>query len=79
MFDQAKAQTAIHQIHQGLGALSQAFDSENTDGWLSWPPVPLDMMLIANVRLRAIQQMGVALELDFVHFGVFGPIFTDFG
>ncbi|MCP4542505.1 MAG: hypothetical protein GY832_35745 [Chloroflexi bacterium] len=62
MFDQTKAQAAIHQIHEGLQALSQTFDQEDTDGWLSWPPVALDMMLIANVRLQAIQQMGVALE-----------------
>ncbi|MCP4540488.1 MAG: hypothetical protein GY832_25400 [Chloroflexi bacterium] len=62
MFDQAEAQAAIHQIHQGLQALSQAFDSEDIDGWLSWPPVALDMMLIGNARLQAIQQMEVALE-----------------
>jgi hypothetical protein len=62
MFDHDKAQTAIRQIYQGLQALSQAFASEDGDGWLSLPPVALDMMLIANARLQAIQQIGVALE-----------------
>ena len=62
MFDQDKAQAAIQQIHQGLQALNQAFVSEDADEWLSWPPVALDMMIIANARLEAIQQIGVALE-----------------
>jgi hypothetical protein len=64
MFDQDKAESAVQQIHQGLQALNQAFASEDADEWLSWPPVALDMMLIANARLEAIQEMGVALEED---------------
>ncbi|GEM_PF-6931318 len=62
MLDQDKAQAAIHQIYQGLQDLSQAFDSEDVGGWLSWPPVALDMMIITNARLRAIQQIGAALD-----------------